>query len=316
MKKLLITGGCGYVGRELVARAGGKYEIHVADNLLSGEYRLKKMNRQTFRLHEVDIRDSDAVALLLEEVQPDIVVHLAAIHFIPQCEQDPHLALSTNILPTVNILSRINSRTKFIFMSSGAVYAPSSEALHEESSAVAPSDVYGWSKLHGENYCSLFAKRKNLDVTIVRLFNVIGSGETNPHILPEVISQLKNGNKSLKLGNISSKRDFIDVRDVADGLMRLCEVKQTSNVSPLIVNLASGTTYRMMDLLEIMREVSGINFDIIKDERKFRTVDNPVMLASTDKLYSVTKWKPRYALHETVLSAWNDDEMLPSIEVK
>jgi len=313
MKKLLITGGCGFVGRELVARAQDNFDVHVADNLLSGDYRLKKMEMDKFSFHEIDLRDTSKTESLIKSVKPDVIVHLAAIHFIPLCENEPDLACSTNILSTINLLSCINEKIKFIFTSSAAVYSPSDSALFEGSSKIGPVDVYGYTKLHGEDYVNLFSNRYNLDTCIVRLFNVIGPGETNPHILPEIFSQLKNGNKELNLGNIESKRDFIDVRDVAEGFLRLCDKNFSTFHESNIINLGSGITYSIRDLLGYVSDICNIDFTINQDPSKYRKVDNPVILASTAKLEEELDWKPEFLIKETLKLTWEDDEILPSL---
>jgi UDP-glucose 4-epimerase len=314
MKKLLITGGCGFVGRELVKLTQDIFDVHVADNLLCGDYRLNKMNTNNFTLHRVDLRDSDRTKSLIKEIKPDVIVHLAAIHFIPQCENEPDLACTTNILSTINILNCIDQDTKFIFTSSAAVYSPSDVALIEDESKIAPVDVYGFTKLHGEDYVRLYTKRHNLDSCIVRLFNVIGPGETNPHILPEIFSQLKNGSLELNLGNIESKRDFIDVRDVAQGFLRLCNKDFTKLSKSRVINLGSGITFSMRELLDHVREICGIDFTINKDLSKFRKVDNPVILASISKLEGSLGWKPEYTIKETLKLTWEDDEVLPFLD--
>mgnify|MGYP000041103578 CR=1 FL=1 len=314
MKKILITGGCGFVGRELVSRAQNQFEVHVADNLLSGDYRLNKMDTQGFSFHNIDLRDKDKTESLIKGINPDIIIHLAAIHFIPQCENEPDLACTTNILSTINILNCINQNTKFIFTSSAAVYSPSNNKLEEDNSKIAPVDVYGHTKLHGEDYVNLYTKRNALDTCIVRLFNVIGPGETNPHILPEIFSQLKNGKVELNLGNIESKRDFIDVRDVASGFLRLCDKDFSKLSNSRVINLGSGTTYSMRELLDFAKEICCIDFSIKQDPSKFRKVDNPVILASTEKLEQDLGWKPEFSIKDTLKLTWDDDEILPFLE--
>lgn len=314
MKKLLITGGCGFVGRELVHIAQDQYEIHVVDNLLSGEHRLHKMNAKKFKLHNIDLRDKDKTESLIVTVCPDIIIHLAAIHFIPKCENEPDLACTTNILATINILRCLRKETKFIFTSSAAVYSPSDKELVEDSGLIFPLDVYGYTKLHGEHYVSLYSNQYQLDTCIVRLFNVIGPGETNPHILPEIFSQLKKGGKELSLGNIESKRDFIDVRDVATGFLKLCAKNFDELPESKIINLGSGKTYSMRELLDFVREISGIEFEIKKDLSKFRKVDNPVILASISKLEEFLRWKPSFHIKDTLKITWDDDEILSSLE--
>ncbi len=314
MKKILITGGCGFVGIELVNTIQEQYEVHVVDNLLCGSHRLSKLNTAKFTFHNIDLRNKDNTERLIRKVSPDIIIHLAAIHFIPQCENEPDLACATNILATVNILKCLKKEIKFIFTSSAAVYSPSEKKLIEDSSQISPVDVYGYTKLHGEHYVNLYSKRYQLDTCIVRLFNVIGPGETNPHILPEIFSQLKKGKKKLNLGNIESKRDFIDVRDVAAGFLKLCNKNFNEIPQSRVINLGSGLTYSMRELLEYVKEICGIDFDIEKDPNKFRKVDNPVILASVSKLEEYLKWKPSIDIKNTLQLTWEEDEVLRSID--
>lgn len=311
--RVLITGGCGFVGRELVARAAERHEVHVADNLLCGAYRLRGMKLDSFELHPIDLRQAAPVRSLLERIRPELTVHLAAIHFIPHCERDPGLAVSTNLVSTVNLLKHLPEGSRFVCLSSAAVYAPSAKPLSEADSPVGPVDVYGWTKLQGEEYARLFMRRRKIEAAIVRLFNVIGPGETNPHILPEVIAQLRSGQTTLMLGNIESKRDFVDVRDVAEALLRLGESPLEPADGPPIVNVGSGTTYSVRELLDHVREISGIDFRIGQDPAKLRAVDNPVIQANIEKAAAELGWAPRFSIRETLEAAWRDEEVPPSL---
>ncbi len=309
MKKILITGGAGFVGRQLVKASKNIYEVHMVDNLLSGESRLDEMDTGTFFFYKEDLTNKDRVSEIISKVNPDILIHLAAIHFIPLCEKNPHLATTTNIISTINLLENINKEAKFIFISSAAVYSPTSTSLVEEVSDEGPLDLYGHTKLHGEHYVKLFSKKRDLNATIVRLFNVIGPGETNPHILPEIINQLKEGKRELNLGNIDSKRDFIDVNDVAKGLLKICEIDSLKVGLPLIVNLGSGKTFSMSEIIKFIREISGKDFKILKDPSKIRRLDNPIILASTKKLEKITNWIPETPIKETLKNTWESDEI-------
>lgn len=107
---------------------------------------------------------------------------------------------------------------RFVFASSGAVYRPSETALVEDRSVVEPVDVYGLTKANAEAYVRRLAHQRGLAAVVVRLFNVIGPGETNPHVLPEIVAQLRAGCTVLRLGNVTAKRDFIHVADAAGGV--------------------------------------------------------------------------------------------------
>ncbi len=115
--------------------------------------------------------------------------------------------------------------------STGAVYEPST-AAHHETSPLAPDDVYGHSKLWSEQAVRLWERRTGVACGVARLFNVVGPGETNPHLVPEIVAQAASGDE-LRLGNLDSRRDYVYVDDVASGLHALAGHAAT-------VNLGSG----------------------------------------------------------------------------
>ena len=89
--------------------------------------------------------------------------------------------------------------------------------IDETLAPLQPRNIYGITKLQGEQYVQIFAAERGIKAAIVRLFNVIGPGETNPHLLPAIVAQLREGPESINLGNTWPKRDYIDVRDAAGG---------------------------------------------------------------------------------------------------
>ncbi len=138
---------------------------------------------------------------------------------------------------------------RFILASSGAVYAPDTELHREASSKLEPADVYGASKLFAEHFTRYFAKQRNFSAVIVRLFNVIGPGETNPHVMPEIIAQLKVGRNSIRLGNLWPKRDYIHVLDAARGFGTIAESDLKSPGEAFTVNLGTSNQYSVEELL-------------------------------------------------------------------
>lgn len=205
--RILISGGNGYVGRTLCRRLFLQHDVCVIDNLRYGKLRFDPAEVSNFELQNIDIRNHEQVKAVITNFRPDAIVHLAAIHFIPECEGDPEVAVSTNVLGTSNLVSCCPENCRFVFASTGAVYEPESAAHRELESTLGPADVYGWTKLHGEHYIRYFAEKRKLAACVVRLFNVIGPGETNPHVLPEIVAQLKAGRTTLSLGNLDAKRD-------------------------------------------------------------------------------------------------------------
>lgn len=308
MKRIIVTGGNGYVGRELVRILAADHEVCVVDNLVSAPNRFTAQDRDTFRFAEVDITDDASVARVFAEVRPDVVVHLAAVHYIPQCERDPVGALRTNLVGTMTVLAHMPAGGRFVFASSGAVYKPDA-APHREESAQQPADVYGLTKLHGEHYVANAAAVRGFDAAVVRLFNVVGPGETNPHLLPEIVAQLKAGRRKVRLGNLWPKRDYIHVKDAARGFaaVALAEGGAPGDVST--VNLGTSRTSSVSEIVDMLREASQIPFEVEADDGRARKVDRPFLAADTARIRSRFGWTPLYTINDAIVDLWRDPQL-------
>jgi UDP-glucose 4-epimerase len=302
---ILVTGGIGYVGRELVRQLGTEdREIHVLDNLASGEHRLDIMDRSRFTLHRADIRDADAVRDIVRRVSPGTIFHLAAIHYIPACEAQPASAVGVNVGGTVNLLDAAPVGTQFVFASTAAVYAPSDDAHCEADIGSGPVDVYGLTKLHGENFVRYYHGPGRISGTIVRLFNVVGPGETNPHLAAAIIEQLSAGKTRLALGNLFPQRDYIDVADAAMGF-RMIAARAPTGAAPTICNLGTGRASEVGEMVRLIAKASGFEVSIEQDPARIRAVDRPMLRASTKRLETLTGWTPQTSLEVSMQRAWH-----------
>src|SRR5688572_6409764 len=194
--KILVTAANGFVGTAVVRQLLGKHEVVAVDALRYGPWRFSETEIKRFDSEIVDLRDRAETEEVISAHKPDAIIHLAAIHFIPECERLPDEAVSNNVEATVNLLNAAPRGTRFVFASTAAVYGPQ-DAPHKETDTVAPLDVYGFTKLSAEHLVRYYASLRGLEAVIVRLFNVIGPGETNPHVLPEIMAQLNRGERRL-----------------------------------------------------------------------------------------------------------------------
>jgi UDP-glucose 4-epimerase len=183
--KTLITGGAGFIGSAVVPSLSKEgHEIFVLDNLSFGNRDFIDVPDSHFFLE--DIRDAKKVERAITQINPQIVVHLAAIHFIPYCNQHPFEAADTNIRGTMNILKackKLPDLHKLFIASTAAVCPIYDEAVSEEHELL-PLDIYGISKLTGEHLCHDFWLETNIDTVVCRFFNAFGPNETNPHLIP------------------------------------------------------------------------------------------------------------------------------------
>ncbi|KRE33796.1 epimerase [Mycobacterium sp. Soil538] len=312
--KVMVTGGAGFVGKELVQTLQGSAEVLVADLLRYGAPDWLAGELDGFAFERVDIRDAAATAAVVKKFAPDVVVHLAAIHYIPECDADPANAVATNVTGTVNVLSALPPGTRFVFASSGAVYRPDEAPHRELSSVVAPVDIYGITKDQGEDYVRMFAESRGIAGVIVRLFNVIGPGETNPHLLPAIVAQLRDQPDAINLGNTWPKRDYIDVQDAAGGFAAAALGAAPEPGGYEIVNLGSGQQYSVDDIVNRMKSVLGLDFEVRQDPSRMRAVDRPYLGADISRIGELFGWAPKWELDETLKRMWANPDFLPQLE--
>lgn len=287
----LITGGLGFIGNELARQLAPHQPVAILDNRNRVAPQIEDL--QSVQVYEADLVDHARVKEIIGDLKPSVVYHLAAIHYIPECNGDPGRTLRVNVEATMGLLQACVAAgvPHVLFASSGAVYADSPEPLHEQST-VAPVDIYGWSKAFGEDLCRWQAGQHGLRFSLCRFFNNYGPRETNRHIIPEVIHQLRQGD-DLHLGNTKPRRDYIHTRDTAQALRRLAERPPES---VRVVNVASGEHASVDDLIQLMGEILGRRLRVITDPTRFRKADKLVQVADISLLERITEWRPEITL--------------------
>ncbi len=288
-KPALITGGAGFIGRTLARRLTelGWRTVVVDRNPAAGALPASVEVRQG------DIRDGAFMRAALEETAPGTLFHLAAIHYIPACEQDPVECVSVNTVGAMSVLeacARMNQPPLCILASTGAVYAPS-ETAHRESETPGPVDVYGVSKLWLEQVAALYAKQHGLQIWLPRLFNVYGPGETNPHLIPTLIDQALAGG-SVQVGDLSTRRDYIHVDDVADALMTMAATPPPGG-GATCVNVGTGRVVSGNEVVEMLAAALGRQVPIAIDVSRMRLVDRPVLQSDPSRAAELLGWRAR-----------------------
>lgn len=299
--KTLVTGGAGFIGCAVIdklQREGD--EIFVIDNLSFGKREFININDDHFFL--ADILDEPTIDNIFNTVRPDRVIHLAAVHFIPYCNQHPFESSNINIRGTIHVLNACKKYQvkKVFFASTAAVYPIYDEAV-SETHPTGPMDIYGLSKLTGEHLCNEFHLQTGVPVIICRFFNAFGPNETNPHLIPEIQNQINAGLRKIKLGNLTPKRDFIHTSDMANAVHSLMSY-DSKGID--IYNLGRGIEYSVTEIVDAFSRQLGETIEIEVDETRVRKVERMHLLADVSKLKS-TGWQPLIGIDEGIATLIN-----------
>jgi UDP-glucose 4-epimerase len=306
----VVTGGLGFIGNELVRQLlRADEEVVILDDRSRAAPDIGDLAAAT--IVEVDLIRHERVAEILLRLKPKVVFHLAAIHFIPDAH--PERTLRVNVEATMGLL-RACSRAgveHFLFASSGAIYADSPLPLNEEI-PVGPVDVYGWSKWFAEELCRGHASASGLKTTICRVFNNFGPRETNMHIVPEIIGQLKQGRR-LRLGNTKPRRDYIHTADTAKSFRLLAK---TSHPCCQTVNVGRGEDASVDELIALLSELLGEPIVVEVDSSRFRKADKLAQKADITRLRQLLSWQPEVSLREGLRRLLAYEKLLPARELQ
>ncbi|HWL04646.1 MAG TPA: NAD-dependent epimerase/dehydratase family protein [Xanthobacteraceae bacterium] len=314
--RIIVTGGNGYVGRELCRLLYKQHEVAVIDTLRYGRNRFTAEDGSRVRFLKTDINDAAAVGEAIAGFQPQAVIHLAAVHYIPECETNPSLAVMTNVVGTLNMLNACPPGCRFVYASSGAVYKPDVKPHHEDTATLEPTDIYGFSKLQGEQYVRHFARTRNLGAVIVRLFNVVGPGETNPHLLPEIVAQLKAGRTKVHLGSLWPRRDYIHVMDAARGFSDTALHGSVLPGEVVTVNLGTSAPYSVAEIVKKLRDISGSQFTLEEDLARIRKVDRPLLAADNRLIQKIFGWRAAHTIDDALADLWKDPDLADNLMAK
>lgn len=287
--KALITGANGFTGQYLcktLAEAG--YEVH---GLVHDSCDLHYMSKS----YQVELGDFIRLKEVVSEVQPDVVAHLAAISFVAHGNVDE--IYQTNVLGTRNLLEAlVGSNCRSVLLASSAnVYGNATGGVLSEATLPSPANDYAVSKLAMEFIAKLYADR--LPLIIARPFNYTGVCQSDSFLLPKIINRVRQKERVIELGNLDVERDFSDVRMVAQYYRRLLEC---SSAIGNTFNVCSGIAYSLRDVLNMVRDISGHDFDVQVNPAFVRANEVKTLLGSNHRLISTVGEIEQIPLRDTL----------------
>ena len=283
--RAVITGADGFVGRHLRSHL----ELH-GDEVLGID-------------RECDVTDLQSISTVISNFEPDAIYHLAALTHVGDSWERPEEFNRVNVEGTRNILTSaalLERPAKVLFVSTADVYGvvSTAELPQIEEQVATPINPYSQSKLAAEMLCKAVAGAQ--EVVIARPFNHIGPGQSTQFMVPALISRLLDaevtGATEIRVGNLSTRRDFCDVRDVVKAYRLLIEHGKSGEV----YNIASGSDVAIKDIANQLVLLLAPNVKLVIDETLLRPIEIPVMRGSYKKIHAATNWKPSISLETSL----------------
>lgn len=340
MQKILVTGGCGYIGSHtIVDLIENGYEVISVDNnsrsnpnMFSG---IEKITGNKIKNYKVDLCNyDDTFAIFLENADITGVIHFAAFKSVEESVKDPLLYFENNINSLVNLLKCVQEfkTPNFVFSSSCTVYGNADEMPVTESTPLMPAESpYGMTKQIGEQIVNEFSKSRGLRSILLRYFNPAGAhpstaiGEMplgKPQNLVPAITQTAIGRipkmfvhgTDYNTRDGSCIRDYIHVCDLANAhtlALKYVEEEKNNNLCE-IFNLGSGNGVSVLEAIHAFEKVSGVKLNYETGSR--RAGDIEAIYANNDFAKNTLGWNPKYSLEDIMSTAWKWEQFLKADE--
>ena len=318
--KALITGITGFAGSHLADLLLSKGE-EVAGTVYAEGIENVEHLRGRVRLIPCDIRRTEEVRRIVAEERPDRLYHLAAIASVQESLERPGKAMEVNLLGTWNLLetARALKKARVLVVSSGDVYGAGGrdDSPHREESPLRPLNPYAASKAAAEMLAYQYAKGFDLPVVRVRPFNHTGPRQRPQFVCSDIARQLvciERGLQEpvLKVGNLTVRRDFSDVRDVVEGYWLALERGEVGEV----YNLCSGRAYAIEELVELLVKRAGLDVKVHQEEVKLRSHDIPILVGDPGRFKRLTGWEVKIPIERTLqdlLDFWRSRPLTPTL---
>lgn len=279
----LVIGGSGFIGAHLVR--------HLRDDPFFGTV-------YSPTSAELNLLDADQVIRWLADLSPRFIVNLAGYATIRNV--DSMELFGRNTVSVVNLLHAIQQlglNPRVVTCSSAYVYAPDIEGRISEGDVLTPRNLYAVSKIAAENVVSVFG---DLSVSVVRIFNAFGVGQSSEFLLPKVIQTVVDRDFPLKLNNLHDRRDFIDVRD----LCVMFDLVLKAENPPKVINFCNGKSISVSEIIDTIQKILGCEIPVVCPNE----TQSAAIVQGDNSRISALGYRQRYTLQDSV--AWMLDEVM------
>lgn len=289
--KIIVIGSSGFIGRHLVKNLAVQKNniVYGIDKNSSSEFAGEK-------LYVGNILETLFLKKCIQEIKPDLIYYLISF-FSLDTSRDFSKSIQKNSDCLSNLFKNLTSKQRVIYVGSSAQYGrvPINFQPVKENIGFYPVSSYGIFKIFEENEIKKLASESKVNIIGARVFNIIGPGEPERTIGGSIISQLKLSNE-IQVGNLKSKRDFLDVRDVANALVLIGKNGKNNEV----YNVCSGKSISIKNYLELIINQLKIKPVINIVKNKFQKNDIENLVGDNSKIANELNWKRIYSLNDTI----------------
>lgn len=311
MKKALIIGAAGFVGSYLIDHI----QKHCIWSIVVTKMPQERMTLQGADVCDLDIMDPAAITELLEEKRPDYIFHLAAQSSVAVSWKNPGLTVDVNIKGSLNVLDavrKLDYKPRVLLIGSGEEYGHlrQDEVPVGEDNVLRPGNIYAATKACQNMLGAIYARAYGMDVLMVRAFNHVGPNQSPVFVVADFCRQaaeIELGMREpvIRVGNLSARRDFSDVRDVVRAYAALMEKGKAGET----YNVGAGKAVEIRRILDMILSLAKKEIRVETDPARMRPVDVPVIEADIRKLQACTGWRTEIPLEKTIeetLNYWRE----------
>ena len=314
-KRVLVTGGGGFIGSHLIETLVGQgldvrsFVRYNSRNDWGMLETLPKNIHKKLDVYQGDLRDSDAVRKAAED--RDVIFHLAALIAIPYSYKHPRETVETNIIGTLNVMTAARNLglKKVVHTSTSEVFGTAQYVPIDEQHPLQGQSPYSASKIGADKIAESFYRAYKLPVTTLRPFNTFGPRQSTRAVIPTMITQALRG-KNIRLGSIEPTRDFTFVKDTVDGFIKIAEADSAVGEE---INIGTGREISIGDLAQKIIKKTNKDLKIVQEKKRKRPVGSEVLrlCVNNKKARKIMGWKPNYNLDKglTETIAWFKNNM-------
>ncbi len=295
-KKVLITGGAGFIGANFARRfLDLGHQVTIIEKEGADLWRLEEIKNR-LQIHFIDLENYQEVEKLTTTLKPEIILHFAAYGVYPRKQKDISNTINVNVTGTINLVNACSKVPFECFINTGSSdeYGPKQQPV-KETDALEPNNLYAITKAAATMYCQAMAKKLDLPIITIRPFMMYGYFEEKDRLIPTIINACLN-NTELNLSQPDSVRDFIFIEDAIEAYLAI--IKQAADIKGEIFNVGGGQQTSIGEIVSLVKTLTKSNIEPRYGQIVSAHQEPKNWTADISKAKKILAWKPAHTLKQ------------------